>query len=59
MEPGARWTLPPAAGPETTRTLYFFGGETVTVGGRHFKGHAALTLRATECELDVVPLIAS
>jgi hypothetical protein len=51
MEAGASWTLPPAASAETTRTLYFFGGDTVTVGGRQFKGHAALTLRPTEREL--------
>jgi hypothetical protein len=30
-------TLPPAAGADTTRTLYFFAGDTVTVGGRQFK----------------------
>jgi redox-sensitive bicupin YhaK (pirin superfamily) len=26
MEPGATWTLPPAAGPETVRVLYLFEG---------------------------------
>ena len=33
MEPGARWTLPPAAAG-TNRTLYFFRGSALTVGGR-------------------------
>ena len=44
MEAGATWTMPPAASAATTRTLYFFGGESVTVGGRQFKAHCALTL---------------
>jgi redox-sensitive bicupin YhaK (pirin superfamily) len=34
MEPGASWTLPPAAGPNTVRTLYVFEGGSVRVGGR-------------------------
>jgi len=27
MEPGATWTLPPAAGPDTVRVLYLFEGD--------------------------------
>ena len=33
MAPGARWSLP-AARPGTNRTLYFFRGSRVTIGGR-------------------------
>jgi hypothetical protein len=31
FEPGSSWTLPPAAGPDTIRTLYVFDGEGVQV----------------------------
>lgn len=33
LDPGASWTLPAAAGPETARVLYVFEGDTVEVGG--------------------------
>jgi redox-sensitive bicupin YhaK (pirin superfamily) len=33
FEPGSSWTLPPAAGPDTIRTLYVFDGDAVTVEG--------------------------
>jgi len=34
LEGGASWSLPPAAGPETGRTLYLFDAGEVTVDGR-------------------------
>ena len=34
LEPGATWTMPPAKGPETVRTLYLFDG-----GPLHVDGH--------------------
>ena len=34
MAPGARWTLPPAAGERTRRKLYFFKGQRVTINGQ-------------------------
>ena len=46
MEPGARWTLPPAKTGATRRHLYFFKGLSVAVGGQPAKGHSALELRA-------------
>jgi redox-sensitive bicupin YhaK (pirin superfamily) len=46
MAPGARWTMPAAAGHGTRRTLYFFKGEAVAVGGRPVDQHAAIELRA-------------
>lgn len=33
LEPGASWTMPPAAGPETVRTLYVFDGATLRIAG--------------------------
>jgi redox-sensitive bicupin YhaK (pirin superfamily) len=46
MSPRARWTLPPAAGQGTRRSLYFFKGRSVTVAGQAFTGSQALELRA-------------
>jgi len=46
MAPGARWTLPPAAGPGTRRQLYFFKGHTVSVAGRQIAGPAAIEVQA-------------
>jgi redox-sensitive bicupin YhaK (pirin superfamily) len=41
LEPGARWTVPPAK-PGTNRTLYFFRGDRLHVGPREVTaGHAA------------------
>ncbi|MBN8747287.1 Quercetin 2,3-dioxygenase [Xylophilus ampelinus] len=46
LDPGARWTLPAAAGEGTRRTLYFFKGRQVTVGGQAVQGPAAIALQA-------------
>ena len=46
MAPGARWTLPPAQGQGTRRSLYFFKGRSVTLGGQTIEQHAALELQA-------------
>ncbi|WP_219214891.1 pirin family protein [Variovorax boronicumulans] len=48
MAPGARWTLPAALGTGTRRSLYFFKGASVQVGGREVTGHAAIELRADQ-----------
>jgi redox-sensitive bicupin YhaK (pirin superfamily) len=45
MAPGARWTLPAAAGASTRRNLYFFKGSSVTVEGTTVTGRAAVELR--------------
>ena len=34
LEPGASWTVPPAAGAGTVRTLHFFAGQRLKVAGR-------------------------
>lgn len=44
LAPKARFTLP-SAGKGTSRTLYFFRGNGLQVGGRHFTGQTALELR--------------
>ena len=46
MAPGAMWTLPPATGAGTRRTLYFFKGNSVTVAGQSITSHGALELHA-------------
>ena len=46
MAPGARWTLPDAAGKGTRRSIYFFKGDAVLVGGQQVSEHAAIELRA-------------
>ncbi len=52
MAPGARWTLPAAAGPITQRQLYFFKGASVRVDALTVNHHAAIELRAsTDVEL--------
>lgn len=48
MEPGARWTLPPARGTATRRSLYFFAGEGVTIGTLVMDRHACIELRANQ-----------
>ncbi|MEO8806132.1 MAG: pirin family protein [Burkholderiaceae bacterium] len=48
MAPGARWTLPAAAGETTRRMLYFFKGASVAIDGQVADQHAAIELRATQ-----------
>src|SRR5580765_32946 len=43
-EPGAQWTVPPAAGPETVRTLYVFEGS-VRIGDREIEAPTGVVLR--------------
>lgn len=46
MAPSATWTMPPAKGDETRRTLYFFAGSSLSVGKRSIPSHAAIEVRA-------------
>jgi redox-sensitive bicupin YhaK (pirin superfamily) len=46
MQKGAEWTIPPAADPRASRTLYFFAGPSLEVGGRRFASHAGVGLRS-------------
>lgn len=50
MAPGARWTLPRASGNGTRRCLYFFEGQSLSVGGLTVDRHAGLEL---VCDRDV------
>ncbi len=45
MAPGAKWTLP-AAVPGSNRTLYFFSGKELRIGGRAIPGGQGVQLRA-------------
>ncbi len=53
MQPGARWTLPAATGQGTGRSLYFFKGQSVTVGGQTIDSHAAIELQA-DMAVDII-----
>jgi quercetin 2,3-dioxygenase len=46
LSPGARWTLPAAAGEQTRRSLYFFKGSEIGVDGQKLSQHAAIEVRA-------------
>ncbi len=48
LQPGARWTLPPAAGNGTRRQLYFFKGASLAIAGQRLNAHAAIELRADQ-----------
>jgi redox-sensitive bicupin YhaK (pirin superfamily) len=47
LEPKAEWTLPPAAGPETVRTLYVFEGS-LRIGSHDLEASSGSVLRADE-----------
>jgi redox-sensitive bicupin YhaK (pirin superfamily) len=53
LAPGARWTLPAAAGASTRRMLYFFRGDRVRIGGEAIDRHAAIELLA-DARVDLV-----
>jgi redox-sensitive bicupin YhaK (pirin superfamily) len=46
MDPGATWTLPAAAHAATVRTLFFFGGSLLRVGGHLARSHEAIAVRS-------------
>ncbi|HEY6533773.1 MAG TPA: pirin family protein [Acidimicrobiales bacterium] len=48
FEPGSSWTLPPAAGPDTVRTLYVFDGSGVRVGEHDLGRDTGSVLRCDE-----------
>jgi hypothetical protein len=48
MGDGARWTVPPATGTGTVRTLHQFAGTGLTVAGQDIPGPAAVQVRAAE-----------
>jgi len=47
MQAGATLTLPPAAHPDSVRTLYFFRGPSLRIGDEAQASHAALVVDAT------------
>ena len=48
MAPRSKYVLPPAGSPETVRTLYFFVGPSLVVGGREVRSHSALVVRSDQ-----------
>ena len=46
LAPGARWTLPAAQGAGTRRMLYWFVGQSLSLGGENVRGHAAMEIVA-------------
>jgi hypothetical protein len=48
LDDGARWTIPAAFGPDTTRTLHQFVGAGLMVAGRDVPGPAAVRVRSQE-----------
>ncbi|MET0727129.1 MAG: pirin family protein [Acidimicrobiales bacterium] len=46
IEPGARWTMPAAAGAETVRTLYVFEGEELRIDGHEVAGQTGSVIRS-------------
>ena len=53
LAPGVKWTLPAASHPQTKRTLYFFTGTSLTIGGKQLTSHAGVEVRAQE-DLELV-----
>jgi redox-sensitive bicupin YhaK (pirin superfamily) len=51
IEPGARWTMPAAAGPDTVRTMYVFEGSGVSAGETALAAGTGAVLR---CDVPVV-----
>lgn len=48
MQPGATWTIPRAKGEETNRTLYFFAGKSLSIGGETLTKHLAAVVKRDE-----------
>lgn len=46
LEPGATWQLP-AASKEINRSLFFFQGKSIVIGGETFDSHQAIELNAS------------
>jgi redox-sensitive bicupin YhaK (pirin superfamily) len=47
LDAEASFTLPPATHPEAIRTLYFFKGQSLSIGDRSFEQHAAAIVRSS------------
>ena len=46
LEPGARWEVPAAAGPETARVLYVFEGDALSVADEQVGGDTGVAVQA-------------
>jgi redox-sensitive bicupin YhaK (pirin superfamily) len=64
LDPGATWTVPPAAGAKTVRTLHFFAGQRLEVAGRLVTEPSAIqvvpdqpvTVAATDARVEILLL---
>jgi redox-sensitive bicupin YhaK (pirin superfamily) len=45
IEPGKKWTMPPASDRRVTRTLYFFRGTSLAINGESLSEHAAIVVK--------------
>lgn len=48
LEPGARWELPAASGPDTVRTVYVFDGTGIALGGHELRAGTGAMVRCDE-----------
>ena len=48
LENGATWTIPPATGPQTLRTINFFAGTSLRVADRLVTGPSAVQVQANQ-----------
>jgi redox-sensitive bicupin YhaK (pirin superfamily) len=53
LDEGARWAMPPAAGPDTARTLYHFAGTSLEVGSVEVDARTGVVVRS-DAELPLV-----
>ncbi len=51
MQAGAKWTLPRAKGEHTVRTLYFFAGPSLGIGGEVLRSHVGAVVKSDEALL--------
>jgi redox-sensitive bicupin YhaK (pirin superfamily) len=57
LDPGARFTLPPAAGPDTARVLYVFEGDTLRVADVEVSNDTGVAVRPdVPVELEAGPI---
>jgi redox-sensitive bicupin YhaK (pirin superfamily) len=48
LEPGASWTMPPTVHSDVTRTVYFFEGESISIGDHQIGSSTGAVVRTDE-----------
>ena len=59
LDPGASLTLPTADGPETIRTLYFFGGASLRIAGHDGEASTGARAAVVDSRVDARPAAAT